>query len=131
MILLTRTTKLLVQNFLFFTLQGYSPPGLVLSLSPGLGPDGLPSPGGYAHRGVASSNASGSCSGSPPPHPGTASINFQQHSWLAIFLQIESWLLPRRSESVEVEELESPLPPSLGLLGQVVVIVVIAINGHH
>ena len=59
-------------------MQGYSPPGLVLSLSPGLGPDGLPSPGGYAHRGVASSNASGSCSGSPPPHPGTASINFQQ-----------------------------------------------------
>ena len=45
--------------------------------------------------------------------------------------QIESWLLPRRSESVEVEELESPLPPSLGLLGQVVVIVVVAINGHH
>jgi hypothetical protein len=28
-------------------LQRCSPPSLLLSLSPGLGPDGLPSPGGY------------------------------------------------------------------------------------
>ena len=32
---------------LFFYFQRCSPPALVLSLSPGLGPDGLPSPGGY------------------------------------------------------------------------------------
>ena len=46
-------------NFYVF-FQGCSPPGLVLSLSPGLGPDGLPSPGSYF-------NAGSSCNGSPPP----------------------------------------------------------------
>ena len=36
--------SLLISALLF---QRCSPPDLVLSLSPGLGPDGLPSPGGY------------------------------------------------------------------------------------
>ena len=45
-------------------------------MSPGLGPDGLPSPGGYPRRGPVSSG-NGSCSGSPPPYPGSTSINFQ------------------------------------------------------
>ncbi len=39
------------------SLQRCSPPSLVLSLSPGLGPDGLPSPGGY-HLGGAEGGAS-------------------------------------------------------------------------
>ena len=64
--------------YVLYFLQNCSPPALVLSLSPGLGPDGLPSPGGYPHRGAVSSNGSGSCSGSPPPYPGSTSINFQQ-----------------------------------------------------
>jgi len=37
--------------------QPRTPPTLVLSLSPGLGPDGLPSPGGYVSHAVSSSAA--------------------------------------------------------------------------
>ena len=51
---------------------------MVLSLSPGLGPEGLHSPGGYPHRGAIASNGTGSCAGSPPPYPGSASISYQQ-----------------------------------------------------
>ena len=47
-------------------------------MSPGLGPDGLPSPGAYPRRGTVASNGSGSCAGSPPPYPGSGSINYQQ-----------------------------------------------------
>ena len=50
----------------------------MLSLSPGLGPDGLPSPGAYPRRGTVGSNGSGSCAGSPPPYPGNGNINYQQ-----------------------------------------------------
>jgi hypothetical protein len=43
------------------TFQPRSPPALVLSLSPGLGPDGLPSPGGYvSHPMTPSSTVSSS-----------------------------------------------------------------------
>ena len=68
----------------FSFLQRYSPPGLVLSLSPGLGPDGLPSPaaaGGAAatYFGNGGSTGAGgggnSCNGSPPPPLAAAVIN--------------------------------------------------------
>ena len=42
---------------LFHFLQRCSPPSLVLSLSPGLGPDGLPSPAGSCRRGSPVSSA--------------------------------------------------------------------------
>ena len=54
------------QTFFLF-LQRCSPPALVLSLSPGLGPDGLPSPGGYFPH------AAGSGSGGLPGAVGNVS----------------------------------------------------------
>ena len=72
----TLTQSRLINLYPF--LQSCSPPALVLSLSPGLGPDGLPSPGAYPRRGTVASNGSGSCAGSPPPYPGSGSINYQQ-----------------------------------------------------
>ena len=52
-------------NIILFRLQRRSPPSLVLSLSPGLGPDGLPSPGsGYHHHLAPTSFGSGSGGGS-------------------------------------------------------------------
>ena len=60
-------------NLHFFSFQRCSPPALVLSLSPGLGPDGLPSPGGYfphtagsGSGGVTGSGANGSGSSMGP-----------------------------------------------------------------
>jgi hypothetical protein len=44
--------------FILF-LQRCSPPALVLSLSPGLGPDGLPSPGGYFPHAAGSGSGAG------------------------------------------------------------------------
>ena len=60
-----------------FVFQSCSPPALVLSLSPGLGPDGLPSPGSYPHRRTLAANGNGSCAGSPPPYPGSVTISHQ------------------------------------------------------
>lgn len=44
----------LIYKNIFIFFQRCSPPTLVLSLSPGLGPDGLPSPGGYFSHPAAS-----------------------------------------------------------------------------
>ena len=52
------------QIFLIFILQRCSPPTLLLSLSPGLGPDGLPSPGGYFPHSTNGSGPGGNITGS-------------------------------------------------------------------
>ena len=53
-------------KFFFLQLQRCSPPSLVLSLSPGLGPDGLPSPGGAGPGHYSASNANGNSNRSSP-----------------------------------------------------------------
>ena len=53
-------------------LQRCSPPALVLSLSPGLGPDGLPSPGGYFPHAQTNGSGNNGLSGGGPSSSGGA-----------------------------------------------------------
>jgi hypothetical protein len=62
-------------TIIYFFLQRCSPPSLVLSLSPGLGPDGLPSPGGYAAAAAVAGNPNRS---SPYNAPYNEHLMFQQ-----------------------------------------------------
>ena len=59
----------------YFFLQRCSPPTLLLSLSPGLGPDGLPSPGGYFPHSTNGSGPGGNITGSNSMNNAAVAVN--------------------------------------------------------
>ena len=61
--------------YLLFFLQRCSPPTLLLSLSPGLGPDGLPSPGGYFPHSTNGSGPGGNITGSNSMNNAAVAVN--------------------------------------------------------